>query len=262
MPRVLDIIDYVEGLAGHSLNRDEGVFVGSPLTEVSTAVVTWMATRDALEFAGREGAELVVCHESLYHPYGAELKSDNPPGWRNWQVNRQRRELFKKYDLTVLRIHGTLDQICIFDHFASLLGLGEPVEAEGLVKVYEIEPVKFGDLVRRVKERVGMKAVRVSAPNRLERVVRRVGLPWGGLGLFVNVGYQQSLLNKGCDVFIAGESDNVGFRFSAECGIPVIETGHEISENPGLEHFSKMLEERFPGLIVKFHRLDSIWQML
>ena len=46
-----------------------------------------------------------------------------------------------------------------------------------------------------------------------------VGLPWGGLGLFVNVGYQQALVARDCDVFIAGESDNLGFRFAVESGV-------------------------------------------
>ncbi|NOY75007.1 MAG: hypothetical protein GXP32_04360 [Kiritimatiellaeota bacterium] len=61
-------------------------------------------------------------------------------------------------------------------------------------------------------------------------VFSRVGLPWGGLGLFVNVAYQQFLFEHGCDVFIAGESDNMGFRFAEECGIPMIETSHEVNK--------------------------------
>ena len=82
-----------------------------------------------------------------------------------------------------------------------------------------------------------MPALRVSAARGMDQVVHRVGLPWGGLGLFVNVGYQQRLIEQGCDVFIAGESDNYGFRFAAECGIPMIETSHELSENDGLQRF-------------------------
>ena len=78
--------------------------------------------------------------------------------------------------------------------------------------------------------------------------MHRVGLPWGGLGLFVNVGYQQRLIEQGCDVFIAGESDNYGFRFAAECGIPMIETSHELSENDGLRRFAEMLSGGFPDV--------------
>ena len=83
----------------------------------------------------------------------------------------------------------------------------------------------------------------------------------GGLGLFVNVTYQQRLIEMSCDVLTAGESDNYGFRFSAELGIPMIETGHEISENPGLEHFARMLQDRFPELEVSFCECEPAWRM-
>ena len=130
-----------------------------------------------------------------------------------------------------------------------------------MAKVYEILPCTLSQLVARIKERTSMPAVRVSAPKGMEQMVHRVGLPWGGLGLFVNVSYQQRLIELGCDVFIGGETDNYGFRFSAECSIPMIETGHEISENPGLEHFSQMLQERIPELDVRYYQCGPIWQM-
>ena len=69
-----------------------------------------------------------------------------------------------------------------------------------------------------------MPAVRRTAvkPGRL---VRKIGLPWGGLGLFVNVHYVQRLLDLApdIDVMIAGETDAYGFRFCTELGIDVIE---------------------------------------
>ncbi|HUV93401.1 MAG TPA: Nif3-like dinuclear metal center hexameric protein [Anaerolineae bacterium] len=77
----------------------------------------------------------------------------------------------------------------------------------------------------------------------------------------MNVTYQQRLIEMSCDVLTAGESDNYGFRFSAELGIPMIETGHEISENPGLEHFARMLQDRFPELVVSFCECEPAWRM-
>jgi len=167
----------------------------------------------------------------------------------------------EEHDLTLVRIHGSLDEICIYDDFVALLGLGHPVAERGLAKVYEIQPSPLSALVERVKERTGMPSLRVSCPKGMEQIVHRVGLPWGGLGLFVNVTYQQRLIEMGCDVLIAGESDNYGFRFSAELGIPMIETGHEISENPGLEHFARMLQSRFPELDVAFYECEPAWRM-
>jgi putative NIF3 family GTP cyclohydrolase 1 type 2 len=59
-------------------------------------------------------------------------------------------------------------------------------------------------------------------------------------------------VEAGVDVLIAGETDNCGFRFASECGIPLIETSHEVCENPGFRHFSQMLAQQFPELRVSF----------
>lgn len=255
-----DIITTVEGLSGHPLHSDEGVQMGRAGAPVERALVCWMATRDALLAAEAMGAELVIAHESLFYPYNVRLMPGKVEAWESWPTNRQRRQVIERANLTVVRIHGSADEICIFDDFASLLGLGEPVAGEGTKKVYEIAPVALGELVERVKGAVGMGHVRVSwAGSRAERPVHRVGLPWGGLGLFVNVGYQQWTIENGCDVLIAGESDSYGFRFSAECGVPMIETSHEASEMPGLRHFAAMLAERHPDVRFEFHDNGPAW---
>jgi putative NIF3 family GTP cyclohydrolase 1 type 2 len=177
-------------------------------------------------------------------------------------VNRQRREALDTYGLSFLRIHGSADEVTIFDDFAALLALGDPVFSEGLTKVYEIAPCPLRTLIDRVKAQVGMDHVRVAAPGGFDRVVHRVGLPWGGLGLFVNVGYQQELIAQVCDVFIAGESDNYGFRFAAECGIPTIETSHEVSEIPGLRRFTQMLDAAFPDVAFVFYENARVWEVV
>ncbi|MCX6992580.1 MAG: Nif3-like dinuclear metal center hexameric protein [Kiritimatiellaeota bacterium] len=261
MTKLPDIIRHIEELAGHRLGKDEGVHHGNACIPVTSATVAWMASPDAIEAAGQSGHQVLICHESLYYPYDVLYSSQPPPDWKSWKVNRQRRELLERYGLTCLRIHGSADEICIFDAFAELLGLGKPVIAEGLVKVYEIPGCPLDELVRNVKRRMGMAAVRVADGRDMQRTVRRVGLPWGGLGLFVNVGYQQRLAELGCDVFIAGESDNYGFRFAAESGIPMIETSHELSENPGLRRFTALLAQAFPNVTFRFYENECIWRM-
>ncbi len=262
MKTAADLIAFVEESVGHRLNSDEGVQRGSPKDEVRSVLVCWMATRQALSRAGEVGSDLVIGHESLYYPYNVVNRKDGPAGWQDWATNRGRRELLDAHDLTFARMHGSVDELCIFDVFADQLGLGEPVEAEGLAKVYEVEPCTVRELADRVRRRTGMEHMRVSAPGGLDQVVRRIGLPWGGLGLFVNVGYQQKLLEMGCDALIAGEACSYGFRFPAECGVPMIETSHEGSENPGLLRFCEMLRERFPDLEIEFFEVPPAWEWL
>jgi putative NIF3 family GTP cyclohydrolase 1 type 2 len=266
MTTIRAIIKHVEGLTGHPLNRDEGLGHGPADRRVRGATVCWMATPDAIRASGERGDDLLIGHESLYYPYNAPDAERLPEGWENWPVNHRRRTLLAQYDLTFLRIHGSADEIAIFDTFAEMLELGDPVVAEGLVKVYEIEPCSLREIISRVKQQVGMDRIRVSVPGEqedaMDRYVHRVGLPWGGLGLFVNVGYQQKLIAEGCDVFIAGESDNYGFRFAQEAGIPMIETSHEISENPGLAVFTERLKAAFPDVDVAFYGNPCAWRVI
>lgn len=256
MATVGDIMGQVETWAGHELRGDEGVRHGSADATVTQAVVCWIASPGAIHDAGRRGAELLIGHEVLVIGgwHGDEEAA------RAWAPNRQRIELLDSYGLNFLRIHGTADELTVFDDFAAMLELGPPVHEEGLTKVYEIPPRPLAALVESVKAQVGMAHVRVSGADDLSKVVHRVGLPWGGLGLFTNVGYQQRLLDLGCDVFIAGESDNYGFHFASECGVPMIETSHEISENPGLRRLTAMLGEAFPMVRFHFHEEPCVWQ--
>jgi putative NIF3 family GTP cyclohydrolase 1 type 2 len=247
MATVAEIIRHVETLSGHPLNQDEGVHHGSIDRSVRRALVCWMATADALQEAGRQGADLLICHESLYYPYNAANRADNPPNWENWPTNKQRRDLLTYHDLTSLRVHGSADEICI--------------HADGLTKICEIPQCTLGELIKRVKQKTGMAHLRIALAGRsLDHKVHRIGVPWGGLGLFVNVGYQEKLIELGCDAFVAGESDSYGFRFCAELGIPMIETSHEVSENPGLRHFTALLAIAFPQIAFQFYENVNIWE--
>ena len=271
MTTIKDITTYVERLTNDPLNRDEGVHHGSIDAEVTSVLVCWMATSEAIEEAGRSGADLLLAHESLYYPYDAAVRDDVPEGWREWRANKTRRKLLDEHGLTFLRVHGSMDEMTILTDFAELLGLGEPVCQDGpvgsttlsgrrgKVRVYEIEECTYGELIGRVKKRTGMDRLRVSFGGDLDRKVRRIGLAWGGLGLYTNVAYQERLLERGVDVLVAGETDNYGFRFPAEWNVPMIETSHETSENPGIRRFSEMLATEFPDLRVHFYENERVW---
>jgi putative NIF3 family GTP cyclohydrolase 1 type 2 len=257
-----DIVAYIEELSGHPLHRDESIQHGSGSDPISKALVTWMATAPAIEQAGNTGCQLVICHESLYFPYDAAVRTDNPSGWELWPTNRQRRELLERYNLVLLRAHSSLDEIFIFDDFAALLHLGSPVEVEGFAQVFEIIPQPLQQLVRTVASLMKLDTMRITAPCGMDQIVHRIGLLPGGSGQFVNVSFQQQDIARHCDVLIGGEGDSYGLHFASELGIPFIETGHEVSENPGLAHWVLVLEKRFPELEVVFYHCGpafSFW---
>ena len=75
------------------VREGEGVQYGRIDAQVQKVLVCWMATRNALENAGKIGCDLVIAHESLYYPYDAAVRKDNPAGWQEWRTNRQRSSL-------------------------------------------------------------------------------------------------------------------------------------------------------------------------
>ncbi|MEN6544459.1 MAG: Nif3-like dinuclear metal center hexameric protein, partial [Armatimonadia bacterium] len=121
-------------------------------------------------------------------------------------------------------------------------------------------PVTLRELVGRVKTAMGMDALRVSGD--LEAVVSRVGCPWGGVGLSLNVSFIEAVIAKGANGLIAGESDEYAMRYAADAGVPLIETSHAGSENPGLRHFCEHLRDHFAPLRVLFCEVPPAWTCL
>lgn len=255
---VRDIIAWLEQRKGQSLNRDEGVMFGDPAREITGVTICWMPTVENIAAAAAQRHELLIHHESFLHPCPLEQKQDLHT--LRWPVNTQRLGALAKGNLVATRLHGTIDELWIYDEFAERLGLTQVcARGQGYCdRVFEIEPTPLEELVARVKRLTPMPAVR-RTNVKPGRIVRKIGLPWGGLGLFVNVGYVQRLLDLApdIDVMIAGETDAYGFRFCTELGIDVIETSHEISENAGLGRFAEALSKQFPHLDV-CHVADAV----
>lgn len=254
-----DIIKYLNGLYG-GIHGDEGLLYGTPDAGVKKIQVCWMADVAAIKNAADNDADLIIAHEALVFPYPV-LNDGGVINFMSWRVNHRRLNLLARSGISLIRAHGTLDKLCVYDDFASMLGLSDPVvdSKHDYAKVFDIENATYGDMIARVKKAAGMKTVRATNGDRA-RVVKRIGLPWGGLGLFVNAGYMQRLVEMGCDLFIAGETDNYGLRFAVDAGLDMIETGHEISENPGLRNFTKILAREFPDLEIYFYENAPLWE--
>jgi putative NIF3 family GTP cyclohydrolase 1 type 2 len=257
-----DIIRWVEALKGRPINHEEGVHHGSGETTVRGVTVCWKAVPAAIETAGARGDDLIIGHESLYYPYYFDFDPDRTPGWPEWGINVRRKAQLERYGLAYLRLHTSIDSLCIETDMGKWLELGEPARTARGTIVWEMPGCTVRELADRAKRLSGLPAIRVSAPNGLDQVVRRAGLLVGGAGLCPNGGAFEPYVQAGCDVLIAGETDNYGFRYAAECGIPLIETSHEVVENPGFAHFAQMLAEAFPDLNVSFYENVCPYEVL
>jgi putative NIF3 family GTP cyclohydrolase 1 type 2 len=255
--RATEVGAYIESLT-EGIGQEERFRFGEPSIEVEGVLVCWMATVEAIQTAAGNGCNLIVCHEELTFPY--EFRDPGAIARLSWRPNARRLGLLGAHGITVYRAHGMLDRYCIVDDFERVLGLPEPVVKDGYVRLYVIEPRTVRELALDVKARVGLPHVRVAGD--LDRTVSRVACPWGGLGLSLNTGFMQALLEHDPDVFIAGEADDYGMRFALDAGVPMIETSHATSENPGLEHFARDLKERFTDLRVFYYANPVPWTTL
>lgn len=265
--RVSDLHRWLTQRTGHGLGADEGVMFGDLDRPVTCAAVCWMPSAKNIERAVALGADLLIAHEAVVHPYPrAGQSSDEAP---DWPINRVRREILETNRLTLTRLHGTLDELYIYDDFAEQLGLKPThlvARGEGYAdRIYRIPPTPFGELVERTKRATGLSQLRCSASDP-QQPVETIGLPWGGLGLFVNVGYVQGLLDLAkasglkIDLLIAGETDNYGMRFATEQGVSMIESSHEVSETRGLARFTDEMAKQFPQLTAHWLDEPCVWQ--
>ncbi|MBN1553376.1 MAG: Nif3-like dinuclear metal center hexameric protein [Phycisphaerae bacterium] len=256
-----DIIKVIETWSGRPLNGDEYVTFGSRTAAVRGITVAWTVTPRVIAAAAKAGHNCIVHHESLLYPYPA-FTAGHERAYLSWPTNVQRLRLLSKQEMTTIRIHGTADELRIFDAFAAQLGLGQPVADDGAgrywAKVFASPVATFGELLEHVKRAVGMKALRVTREES-GRPVKRIALPWGGVGLFVNVGNVQDMLNLGVDTLICGETDNYGFRFAEEVGVAVIETSHEVSEAEGLKQFAERLNDAL-DVEVRYVDVPCVWE--
>ncbi len=241
-----------------ALGPEEGFRFGDPEVEVSGILVSWMATLEAIRTAIEEECNLMLVHEDLFYPY--DFQRRNFERYLTWKVNRLRLKLLAENDITVFRAHGSLDRLCILDDFARAIGLPEPRVKEDFVRIYEIPEISLGELALRVKRSLGLREIRIVGPS--ERTVRRIGLPWGGLGLSINVSFLESLLKHRPDALIAGETDEYAMFFALDAGISLIETGHSVSENIGLRNFAEILKREFPKMKIAFFECKRPWTII
>jgi len=237
------------------LGGEEGFRFGDPSVEVTGILVTWMATRDAMQSAADRAWNLVICHEDPFFPYSGSGALETSITWR---VNRERIALCARHGITILRAHGTLDRLCVVDEFARAAGLrGSDIREEGLARTFTIPETTLADFAEQVRANLGLLRVRVV--GHLDRRITKVGIAVGGIGLSFNIAFWEILLRHGAQVVLTGETDEYAMHYAADNDVGIVETTHAISENPGLRRFCDILRERFPEVPVEFHECGVAW---
>jgi putative NIF3 family GTP cyclohydrolase 1 type 2 len=252
---IQSIQDWLASLAQDKYPEDH-IYIGSPDAEGRGVLMCWFADPGAREAALKNGANLIIAHETL----GFTTPQSDPgcPPSADWRCNRRIREFYEKNGIAYIQCHRTLDAFCIPRRLGEFLGFPDPVIHQGhkgyeFTLVYDLAPVPFGALARQLKARMKLPAVRASAcdPN---KIVRRVGSGWGGVSNSRNLQYMELLLRHGVKVVIGGEVDEYALEYYRESGMEWIELGHYATEIIGIEYAAQQMAKAFPGLPVRCYR--------
>ncbi len=243
MATVSEIYTYLDTLLPRSLSCDwdnDGLMVcGDPEKEVKTILLTLDITLQAIEYAKKIGAELIISHHPLI--FGG-LRHVNGEDITSKKVIR-----LLQNGMAAMSFHTRLDaaEDGINDILAETLCLQniENFEAEDglLIRIGALEaPMTFEAFCQYVKEKLGAPSLVASKGS---DTVSRVAL-LGGAGKDAI----SSAMAAGADVYLTGEAGYHNLLDAAEMGFSVITAGHDFTENGFSAYFIKVLSEHFSGL--------------
>jgi putative NIF3 family GTP cyclohydrolase 1 type 2 len=250
-----------EGYARHlgqdvrTLDSEERIGIANEDVKIRGLLVTWMANVSAIRAAASAGCNIVLAHEAAFHRgQWCKMRGD----FSLFHANLERERLLKANGIGVFQCHNALDEFLITDCFAELLGL-PPASFRRwrLESVHDIPAVPLGTFAQLIMERMKLDSVRVVGDP--DRLIRRVALAYGGLGLWSNLGIWEDMLDLSPELFIGGEIDEQAMHYVEENGFCAIETGHAISEEPGIERLALDLRKAFPCENIIFHRCKTPW---
>ncbi len=243
MATVSEIYQYLNTLLPRSLSCEwdnDGLMVcGDPNKEVSKILFTLDITVQAVEYAEKIGAELIISHHPLIFK---GIKHVNGEDITSKKVIR-----LLQSGISAMSFHTRLDAADggINDILAETLELVnvEKFEAEeglyGRIGDLKAE-MTFEDFCLYVKETLGAPSVHAAKGS---DTVLRVAL-LGGAGKDAIF----SAMAAGADVYLTGEASYHGLLDAMEMGFSVVTAGHDFTENGFSAYFKKVLREKFEGL--------------
>jgi putative NIF3 family GTP cyclohydrolase 1 type 2 len=112
-------------------------------------------------------------------------------------------------------------------------------------------PARLGEVVGRVKRRLGVEQVLVAAPLGLDAEVRSIGAcPGAGAELL------PAARAMGADVYLTGEMRHHDVLAASESGCAVVLAGHTNTERPFLPELAVRLRSALDGVAVEVSAAD------
>lgn len=225
--------------------------LGDPSLQVSGIAVCFLANLPVLRQAVQRGLNFVITHEPTFYNH-----LDKADWLAGDTVYEEKLAFCQRHQLAIWRFHDGSHRLRpdgILLGMAAKLGWEVNTQSDRQT-LFEIPPCTVAELAGFLKERLGIKRVRVA--GELDSICRRVGLRVGASG-----GRSQiELLSRGnADVVICGESpewetcEYVRDANAQGAAKALIVLGHAMSEEGGIEWVAGWLRSLLPaGLRVEY----------
>ncbi len=255
---VKDVVNYLEKFGPGG--SEEILLFGDIRQEVRGIAVCWMPTLEVISKAASMGCNLIICHENLTFPYNFYIFGQHLEKTLAWKANMERIKLLAVNNMSVIRAHAKLDKAYNIDWFREAMELKTVEDQNSRGSIVAIQETTLKELALHIKEKIGLNCIRVTGP--MDARIRKVGIAVGGLGISVNMGFLQRLVDESVDVILTGEADEESLRFAEDSGVCFIETSHIVCESIGLAKFAEDLKRDFPDVKVEMVYAGIPWRYI
>ncbi len=233
-PMVKDIFEYINTIAPFERQCEwdnSGLIVGDKNTEVSKIGVVLDITSDAINYACKNGINLIVSHHPVIFGGIKTVLADDPT------------YLLIKNGISAICAHTSLDiaKGGVNDALAETLEFSKskPLSDNGeteMVRVADIEPISGEQLAKLCADKLST-SVSVADSG---KTIKKVAL-CGGAG----ADFMHDVANSGCDAYITGEAKHHEFLEAKSIGLTLITAGHFETENPVVAVLTQKLRKNF-----------------
>jgi len=176
----------------------------------------------------------------------------------------KKRAIIEQLGITMIRCHDVWDQypgIGIPMAWGSFLDLGEPIDGDGYLYVYDGRGHTAGDVARQIAAKTaerGQPGVLFMGDER--RPVHRIALGCGAV-----TPLDQYLEKLKADFAICSD-DGTNCRkygtFAADTGFPIAMVNHAVTEDYSMTLMAERLRTVFPGVPIHTIRQDCLYTLI
>lgn len=229
-----------------------GLQVGYRDSRVNAVMLCLDVTQDVLDEAIKRKCDMIVSHHPLIFQGLKHLTGRS----------ETERIVIKALQarVAIYSAHTNLDSTWngVSHEMAHMLDLHDievlsPIEGNpqaGLGVIGNITPTPKLELLRRIKEKFGVKSLRYSTQSSAI-VAKRIAM-CGGSG----AGFIKRAIEMGADMYITGDVKYHDFTTYGQ-DIVIADIGHYESELCSMKIFSRIIREKYPDLVVYFSEAQS-----